>query len=157
MQDFSPTPCTYEENACIVKVVRLDGGLPLPAYQTYGSAGADLHSAVDVTIEPHERQVIPTGIKVQIPHGHEMQIRPRSGLAAKYGITVINSPGTVDSDFRSEVGVILINHGNASFEIKRGDRIAQAVINKISQASFLEVERLDPTARNEGGFGSTGR
>ena len=157
MEDFKPTPCTYENSPCIVKVVRLDETLPLPMYQTIGSAGADLCSAVDVTIEPGERQLVPTGIKVAIPEGYEMQIRPRSGLAVKYGITVVNSPGTVDCDYRAEVGVILINHGSGTFEIRRGDRIAQAVVNKISQAKFIEVDTLDSTERGGGGFGSTGR
>ena len=140
-------------------VVRLDKEIPLPKYQTLESAGMDLHAAIEdeTTLPPYGgRAIIPTGIRIAIPRGYEMQIRPRSGLAANHGVTVINSPGTCDADFRGEVGVILINHGGEDFTIKRGDRIAQAVFNKIYQIELIETEELDSTIRGAGGFGSTG-
>ena len=143
-----------------IEVLRLNKELPLPTYQTADSAGVDLYANIEneVTIPcSGGRVLIPTGIKVQIPQGYEMQIRPRSGLALKYGITVLNSPGTIDSDFRAEIGVILINHGNTAFCIRPGDRIAQGVLSKIYQIGFIEVDTLNETGRGENGFGSTGR
>ena len=136
-------------------------GLPLPAYETTGSAGMDLRAAVaedrPMTLEPGARALIPTGLKIALEPGYEAQVRPRSGLALKHGITCLNSPGTVDSDYRGEVGVILINHGQEPFVIKRGERIAQLVIARHEQAATMEVSTLDETARGAGGFGSTGR
>lgn len=136
-------------------------GLALPAYETAGSAGMDLRAAVaedaPVTLLPGARALIPTGLKIALEPGYEAQVRPRSGLALKHGITCLNSPGTIDSDYRGEVGVILINHGDLPFEIKRGERIAQMVIARHEQAVIAEVETLDETARGAGGFGSTGR
>lgn len=136
-------------------------GLPLPAYETTGSAGMDLRAAVaedrPMTLEPGARALVPTGLKIALEPGYEAQVRPRSGLALKHGITCLNSPGTVDSDYRGEVGVILINHGHEPFVIKRGERIAQLVIARHEQATTLEVSTLDETARGAGGFGSTGR
>ena len=141
-----------------VEVVKLNDDLPLPMYQSTDAAGIDLYAAIstDMIVPCGGRAVIPSGIKVSIPIGYEMQIRPRSGLAAKYGITVCNAPGTVDCGFIGEIGIILINHGNAAFVVKRGDRIAQAVLNKIYQVNFVEVDELSPTSRGDKGFGSTG-
>ena len=131
-------------------------GLTLPAYATDGAAGMDVLSAENVTLAPGERWPVATGLAVAIPHGYEIQVRPRSGLALKHGIGVPNAPGTIDSDYRGELKVILINHGVSSFEIRRGDRIAQLVLAPVVRASWLKVEELDETARGEGGFGSTG-
>ena len=136
-------------------------GLPLPAYETSGSAGMDLRAAVagetPVILPPGGRALVPTGLKIALEPGFEAQVRPRSGLALKHGITCLNSPGTIDSDYRGEVGVILINHGQEPFVIKRGERIAQLVVAKCEQAAMVEVAALDETARGSGGFGSTGR
>ncbi|MBU3992051.1 MAG: dUTP diphosphatase [Alphaproteobacteria bacterium] len=131
-------------------------GLALPGYATDGAAGMDVVSAQDVTIAPGGRQAVETGLALAIPPGFEIQVRPRSGLALKHGVTVPNTPGTIDSDYRGELKVILINHGAAAFEIRRGDRIAQLVLAPVTRASWLEVTELDETARGEGGFGSTG-
>jgi dUTP pyrophosphatase len=134
--------------------------LPLPAYETTGSAGMDLRAAVadgeTLTLKPGARAMVPTGLAFAVPHGFEAQVRPRSGLAAKAGVTCLNSPGTIDSDYRGEVKVILINHGEEDFHIRRGDRIAQLVIAPVAQALWAEVADLDETARGAGGFGSTG-
>ncbi len=146
-----------------VRIERLAhaGDLPLPAYETGGSAGMDLRAAVPedapLTLAPGARALVPTGLKIALETGYEAQVRPRSGLALKHGITCLNSPGTIDSDYRGEVGVILINHGQEPFVIKRGERIAQMVIARHEQAVTVEVEALDETARGAGGFGSTGR
>ena len=146
-----------------VRVERLPHaeGLPLPAYETGGSAGMDLRAAVPddapLTLLAGARALVPTGLKIALEPGFEAQVRPRSGLALKHGITCLNSPGTVDSDYRGEVGVILINHGQEPFVIRRGERIAQMVIARHEHASMIEVETLDDTARGAGGFGSTGR
>ena len=133
-------------------------GLDLPAYETAGSAGMDLRAAVEapMTLAPGDRGLVPTGLSMAIPQGFEVQIRPRSGLALKSGITCLNTPGTVDSDYRGEVSVILINHGAEDFEIKRGDRIAQMVVAAVTQAQLTEVAELDETGRGAGGYGSTG-
>jgi dUTP pyrophosphatase len=130
----------------------------VPAYQTAGSAGADLKALLDepVVIEPGNRALIPTGIALELPVGYEAQIRPRSGLAAKAGLTVLNAPGTIDSDYRGEVTVILINHGSEAAIVRNGDRIAQLVIAPVVQASFSPADALDSTERGSGGFGSTG-
>lgn len=131
-------------------------GLDLPAYATDGAAGMDVLAAEDVILAPGMRHAVATGLAVAIPHGYEIQVRPRSGLALKHGITVPNTPGTIDSDYRGELKVILINHGDADFAIRRGDRVAQLVLAPVTRASWLKVEELDETARGEGGFGSTG-
>ncbi len=131
-------------------------GLPLPAYATHGAAGMDVVSAEDVTIAPGARHPVATGLSVAIPQGYEIQVRPRSGLAFKHGITVPNTPGTIDSDYRGELKVLLINHGDEDFAIARGDRIAQLVLAPVVQAAWVQVDELDTTARGEGGFGSTG-
>jgi len=147
----------------ILRILRLPHaeGLALPAYETAGSAGMDLRAAVPedapITLQPGARALVPTGLKIALDHGWEAQIRPRSGLALKHGISAPNTPGTVDSDYRGEVGVILINLGQEPFVIRRGERIAQMVIAAVAQATVVEVETLDETARGVGGFGSTGR
>ncbi len=143
-----------------IKIKRLEHGkdLPLPRYMTEWSAGMDIYAAVDteIVLRPGERKLVPTGISVSIPPGFEAQIRPRSGLAIKYGIGMLNSPGTIDADYRGEIKIILINLGDKPFIIKRGDRIAQMIINKISYAKIKLVDELPPTNRGEGGFGHTG-
>ena len=141
-----------------LRVMRLPHGegLALPAYESDGAAGMDVLAAEDVTIAPGARHAVATGLAVAIPEGFEIQVRPRSGLAIKKGISVPNSPGTVDSDYRGEVRVILINHGEEPFAIARGDRIAQLVLAPVTRAAWDEVTSLDETARGTGGFGSTG-
>ncbi len=132
------------------------GGLPLPAYASGGAAGMDVVAAETLTIRPGTRHAVATGFAMAIPPGYEVQVRPRSGLALKHGITCLNTPGTIDSDYRGEVKVILANLGDEPFEIRRGDRIAQIVPAPVQRAAFAEVDRLDDTARGAGGFGSTG-
>ena len=141
-----------------VRVRRLPHGegLPLPAYATAGAAGMDVVSAEDVVIAPGARHAVATGLAMAIPPGFEIQVRPRSGLALRHGITVPNTPGTIDSDYRGELKVILINHGTTPFAVVRGDRIAQLVLAPVTQANWLESDSLDQTDRGEGGFGSTG-
>jgi len=133
-------------------------GLELPAYVTEGAAGMDLLAAVDapLTIAPGERKLVPTGLQVALPAGHEWQIRPRSGLALKHGVTIPNSPGTVDEDYRGEVQVILHNGGTQNFTVERGMRIAQAVLAPVTRGHFVQAETLPDSSRGEGGFGSTG-
>ncbi|MFM2371519.1 MAG: hypothetical protein RIS85_1241 [Pseudomonadota bacterium] len=141
-----------------VLVIRLPHGegLPLPAYATDGAAGMDVVSAEDVDLAPGARHAVATGLSVAIPAGYEIQVRPRSGLALKHGVTVPNTPGTIDSDYRGELKVIMINLGADTFAIRRGDRVAQLVLAPVTRGSWLEVDELDATARGEGGFGSTG-
>ena len=131
-------------------------GLELPAYATAGAAGMDVLAAEDVTLAPGARHAVATGLALAIPPGFEIQVRPRSGLALKHGITVPNTPGTIDSDYRGELKVILINHGDTPFEVRRGDRVAQLVLAPVTRATWLPVDELDVAARGEGGFGSTG-
>ena len=133
--------------------------IPLPAYETEHAAGMDLRAAVTapVTIAPGERMVVPTGLRIALPEGYEAQIRPRSGLAAKHGISMVNTPGTIDADYRGEIRVILINHGQEAFVIERGDRIAQMIVAPVTRALWIETDALDETARGAGGFGHTGR
>ena len=131
-------------------------GLALPAYATSGAAGMDVLAAEDCVIAPGQRHAVANGLAVAIPQGYEIQVRPRSGLALKHGITVPNTPGTIDSDYRGELKVILINHGAGDFTIQRGDRIAQLVLAPVTQAAWEEVDELDTTTRGAGGFGSTG-
>ena len=140
-----------------IKVVN-KGNQPLPKYQTSQSAGMDLRANIDapVLIKPLDRKLIPTGLHIALPEGYEAQIRPRSGLVIKNGITIINTPGTIDPDYRGDVGVILVNISNEDFVVQPGDRIAQMVINKFEQAEFEVVEELDETERGEGGYGHTG-
>ncbi len=141
-----------------VRITRLAGAedLPLPAYETAGAAGMDLRAAIDAVIAPGQRLLVPTGIAIALPENHEAQVRPRSGLAAKHGITVLNAPGTIDTDYRGEIKVPLINHGHEAFTIKRGDRIAQMIVAPVVQVKLTEVASLDETARGAGGFGSSG-
>jgi dUTP pyrophosphatase len=159
----STAPEWREASVIGVKIKRLPHGegLPLPAYETAQAAGMDLRAALPenepVTLGPGKRTMVPTGLTMALPAGYEAQVRPRSGLAAKHGITCLNSPGTVDADYRGELKVILINLGDEAFVIKRGERIAQMVIAPVTQATLTEVETLDETARGAGGFGSTGR
>tara|TARA_B100001123_G_C15135791_1_gene957316 strand:- start:273 stop:710 length:438 start_codon:yes stop_codon:yes gene_type:complete len=145
----------------MVKVLfkRLNQKAKLPSYKTYGSSGMDLMACIDepVTIKPNESKLIPTGISIAIPKNTEVQIRPRSGLAAKYGISVLNTPGTIDSDYRGEIKVILFNHGKKEFLVNNGDRIAQMVLMPVLKAEFEEVIDLPETIRGSGGFGSTGK
>jgi len=130
--------------------------LPLPTRATPGSAGIDISSNITTTVKKGGRTLIPTGIKIALPFGYEAQLRPRSGLALKHGITVLNTPGTIDADYRGELHVLLINHGDVDFEITRGDRIAQLVIAKVEMIDFTEVDDLSDTQRGAGGYGSTG-
>jgi dUTP pyrophosphatase len=133
-------------------------GLPLPSYATAGAAGFDLLAAIatPITIQPGARALVPTGLCMALPAGYELQVRPRSGLALKYGIVLPNSPGTIDEDYRGEVGVIMLNTGDTAFTVERGMRIAQGVLAPVIRASWTEVETLPETARGSGGFGSTG-
>ena len=139
--------------------VQNQSNFDLPTYATKDSSGADLKAAIDspIILKPLERRIIFTGLKMALPEGYEAQVRPRSGLAAKYGITVLNSPGTIDADYRGEIGVILINLSNTSFKIQPGERIAQLVVSKFEQIDWLPMDELSNTKRGEGGFGSTGK
>ena len=147
----------------VTRTAAADPDLPLPAYETAGAAGADLRAnlpaevrAGGLTIEPGARALVPTGLCLAVPEGFEMQVRPRSGLALRHGIMLVNSPGTVDSDYRGEVGVIVLNAGTEPYRIEHGMRIAQAVLAPVTRAEFAPVEALDATDRGAGGFGSTG-
>tara|TARA_B100000530_G_C15800585_1_gene425401 strand:- start:13 stop:459 length:447 start_codon:yes stop_codon:yes gene_type:complete len=147
-----------KQNTVLIKKLN-NNSFDLPKYQTEGSVGMDLSAFIenDILIKPNERELIPTGIAISLPQNIEGQVRPRSGLSLKYGITVLNSPGTIDSDYRGEIKVILINHGNEDFLIKNNDRIAQLVFNEVVKVSFKEVKDLDQTSRDQKGFGSTGK
>lgn len=159
MNAHVPTPAA--EPTALVQQLPHAEGLPLPAYETEGSAGLDLRAAIadgeTLVLKPMARALVPTGLKIAVPQGYEVQVRPRSGLALKFGITCLNSPGTVDSDYRGEVGVILINLGSEDFVIRRGDRIAQMIVARHARIHWDVRDSLDATARGEGGFGSTGR
>lgn len=152
-----------KQQAIIVKILRLPHaeGLPLPAYQSEGAAGLDLVAAVPpesaLTICAGARAMVPTGLILELPPGFEAQVRPRSGLAYRHGVTVLNSPGTIDSDYRGEVQVLLINHGDEPFTVKRGERIAQLVVAPVTRAALIEARSASATGRGAGGFGSTGR
>lgn len=142
----------------IVKLV-LENGVELPKYMTEGAAGMDVKAniAEPITLKSLERKLIPTGIKMEIPYGYEVQVRPRSGLALKHGVTLVNTPGTIDSDYRGEVGIILINLSSEEFVVNPGERIGQLVLQKVYKMEFEEVEELSTTVRAEGGFGHTGK
>jgi dUTP pyrophosphatase len=141
-----------------VLITRLDPELPLPRYAKGGDAGADIVSRIDITLAPGERALVPTGIAIALPDGYVALVHPRSGLAIKHGVTMVNAPGTVDAGYRGELQIILINHDrNESVSFKRGDRIAQLVIQKVERAEFVEVQELPGSGRGMGGFGSTGR
>lgn len=147
-------------SAVRVRLTRLahNRDLDLPAYETPQSAGMDLAAAIDapLTIAPGERALVPTGLAIALPNGHEAQIRPRSGLAARHGLTLLNTPGTIDADYRGEIKIIVVNLGREAFAIKRGMRIAQMIVAPVSRAEFVEVDALPDTERGAGGFGSTG-
>lgn len=132
--------------------------LPIPSYQTEGSSGMDIHAFVEksLIIKPGEWKLIPTGFAIQIPSGYEIQVRPRSGLALKYGVTVLNAPGTIDSDYRGEIAIILINHSKIDFTVKQGDRIAQLIVQKVAKLEIDQSLQLEGSERGSGGFGSTG-
>jgi dUTP diphosphatase len=142
-----------------VNIQKLPGDLDIsfPKYMTKYSAGMDIYAAVktDEIIYPGQRKMISTGIAIALPEGYEAEIRPRSGLAARYGVTLVNAPGTIDSDYRGEIGIILINHGEEPFVIKRGDRIAQMIVHRVCKVSWIECGKLDTTTRGDGGFGHT--
>lgn len=141
-----------------VLITRLDPEVPLPRYAKGGDAGADIVSRIDITLAPGERALVPTGIAIALPDGYVALVHPRSGLAIKHGVTMVNSPGTVDAGYRGELQIILINHDKSeAVSFKRGDRIAQLVIQKVERAEFIEVEDLPGSGRGSGGFGSTGR
>ncbi len=142
-----------------IKILPHGEGLELPHYASAHAAGMDLRAAIheDIVLAPGEHALVPTGFCMALPEGYEAQVRPRSGLALKHGISVLNSPGTIDADYRGEVGVILINHGNGPFHIQRGDRIAQMIIAPFCQAAWQRVDALEESERGEGGFGSSGR
>ena len=150
-----------QEIKVAVKILPHFEGLPFPKYETEGAAGMDVRAAYAegeaFELKPGERTMVPTGLSVAIPDGYEIQMRPRSGLAAKHGLTCLNSPGTIDSDYRGELKVILINHGNETFRIARGERIGQMVLAPVTQIAWEPVDSLPETMRGEGGFGSTGR
>lgn len=141
-----------------VRILRLTGseGLPLPAYQTPHSAGIDLMAAEAAEILPGDRAAVGTGLAIALPDGYEAQVRPRSGLAARHGVTLVNTPGTIDADYRGEIRILLINHGREAFTVRRGDRIAQLVVAPVTRAVWQEVRELGDTERGAGGFGSTG-
>lgn len=136
--------------------VTLTDNATMPTYATEGAAGLDLCTVEDVTLEPMERKLVPTGVKIALPEGYEAQVRPRSGLALKHGLALVNSPGTIDSDYRGEIGIIAINFGQVAVKLIKGDRIAQLVVAPVVKAKVREVETLDETERGTGGFGSTG-
>ena len=142
-----------------IKRIRPEADLSLPCYMTSHSAGMDLYAdlSADATLLPGSRLLVPTGTAISLPEGYEAQIRPRSGLALKHGISLVNSPGTIDADYRGEIGVILINHGNIPFVLKRGERVAQMVVARFSRVTWQELDELGETVRGEGGFGHTGR
>ncbi len=144
-----------------VEIKRLSShhDIPLPSYVSKGSSGCDLRASVDspITLNPGEIQLVPTGLAISVPSGYEAQIRPRSGLALKKGISIVNSPGTIDADYRGEIGIILINLSDTDFEVNDGERICQMVINKVETISWSEVGSLEDSERGEGGFGHTGR
>ena len=141
-----------------VLITQLDTGLPMPRYAKPGDAGADIYSAIDITIEPGQRAIVPTGIAIALSDGYAAFVHPRSGLAIKYGVGLVNAPGTIDAGFRGEISVIVINHDQSeSFEIKRGDRIAQLVFQRVERAEFVSVQELPGSTRSGSGFGSSGR
>jgi dUTP pyrophosphatase len=150
-----PTP--HSDDQLEIQVQRLDPDLPLPAYAHPGDAGADLLTTVDVMLAPGERAMVPTGIAIALPEGYVALVHPRSGLAARHGLSIVNSPGTVDAGYRGEIKVMLINHDPvAPIELRRGDRIAQLVIQRVERALFTEVGALPDSVRGDGGYGSTG-
>ncbi|MBN2067666.1 MAG: dUTP diphosphatase [Candidatus Diapherotrites archaeon] len=139
-----------------IALQKVSGNAKMPSYAHPGDSGMDLYSSEDIVLKPGERKLVKTGIKIAVPEGFEAQVRPKSGIAVKNGVTVLNTPGTIDSGYRGEVQVILVNLGKEAFKVEKGKKIAQLVIAKVEQAEIEEVEKLDDTSRNTGGFGSTG-
>lgn len=157
MTEPQQTPETMSDSPLEIAVVRLDPDLPLPAYAHPGDAGADLLTTVDATLAPGERALLPTGIALALPHGYVGLVHPRSGLAARHGVTVVNAPGTIDAGYRGEVKVLLVNlDPSEPVELHRGDRIAQLVVQRVETATFVEVDVLPSSQRGSGGYGSTG-
>ncbi len=158
-EDHDHEAAAHSQVTVRVPVTRAGEDLPLPAYQTHGSAGMDLAAAVeeDLVIPPGEWRLIPTGLRMAIPEGFEGQVRPRSGLALRHGVTVLNAPGTIDSDYRGEAKVALVNHGKEPFVVRRGERVAQLVICPVARAEWVPAAHLPATPRGDGGYGSTGR
>jgi dUTP pyrophosphatase len=153
----SSDPTTQPPADLDVAIVRLDPGLPLPSYAHPGDAGADLRTTVDVSLAPGERALVPTGIGIALPDGYVALVHPRSGLAARHGVSIVNAPGTIDAGYRGEVKVLLVNlDPRVPVELRRGDRIAQLVVQRFERARFVEVEQLPASVRGEGGYGSTG-
>ncbi len=140
-----------------VQIVKLDKDLPTPQYAKFGDAGMDVYAKENAVLEPGERKLIGTGLKFSVPYGFEMQVRPRSGLALKHGISIVNTPGTIDHGYRGELGIVLINHGKTVYEVKRAERIAQVVFNKVELVTIEEVEELPESERGEGGYGHSGK
>ena len=157
-QCATPASAGMETVRIVIKKLPGNEDIPLPCYMTPHASGMDIHAAVaeDMVLNPGEAKLIPTGISIAIPEGFEGQVRPRSGLALRHGVSVLNTPGTIDADYRGEVGIILINHGKDPFVVKRGDRIAQLTVNKVYQARLELASDLTGTERNEGGFGHSG-
>lgn len=154
---LTPDPSSPPSTSVTVEVVRLDADLPLPSYAHPGDAGADLLTTIDVTLAPGERALVPTGIALALPDGFVALVHPRSGLAARHGLSILNTPGTVDAGYRGEIKVLLINHDPAEpIELRRGDRVAQLVIQRFERAGFTEVGQLPASVRGDGGYGSTG-
>lgn len=154
MNDVRPADLRIE---LTIEVVRLDAELPLPSYAHPGDAGADLVTALDVVLAPGERALVPTGIAIALPEGYVALVHPRSGLAARHGLSILNTPGTVDAGYRGEIKVLLVNlDPSTPIELRRGDRIAQLVVQRVERAAYLEVDRLPDSARGDGGYGSTG-
>jgi len=154
---LTPDPTPQPSPPVRVEVVRLDADLPLPSYAHPGDAGADLLTTTDVRLAPGERALVPTGIAIALPDGFVALVHPRSGLAARHGLSIVNAPGTVDAGYRGEIKVLLINHDPAeTIELRRGDRVAQLVIQRYERAAFTEVEQLPASVRGDGGYGSTG-
>ena len=150
-------PASVPESGLMVAIMRLDRGLPLPSYAHPGDAGADLMTTVDVTLAPGERALVPTGISLALPEGYVALVHPRSGLAARHGISIVNTPGTIDAGYRGEIKVLLVNHDvREGVQLHRGDRIAQLVIQRFERAVFTEVDALPESVRGSGGYGSTG-
>ncbi len=155
--DLAPAPDTAPDADLDIAVVRLDPDLPLPSYAHPGDAGADLHTTVDVILAPGERALVPTGLAIALPDGYVALVHPRSGLAARHGVSIVNAPGTVDAGYRGEIKVLLINHDpTEAVTLARGDRIAQLVVQRFERARFVEVGVLPDSSRGAGGYGSTG-
>jgi dUTP pyrophosphatase len=157
--DCPDCPPAQSQLSVLIKRLRSVSGVTIPGYMSAVAAGMDLHAAVEepITLSPGERALVPTGLAIAIPEGYEAQVRPRSGLALRHGVTLVNSPGTIDADYRGEIGIILINHGHDLFTVQAGERIAQLVFAPVARAELIEVEQLPASERGAGGFGHTGK